>query len=238
MGEVNIDEFFCPNEACPDYGKKGKGNIVLKEHYGKQNTALLRCKTCKKTFSENRDTPFFGLHTPKETVRSMAMLVEKGSIRGTARAMGADKDSVALWLKRAGEHCEEVTEYLLRDLNLRRDKSTALPIFSSDDWVLSVLKLGGNSINTSYIEWNNFTARNGVSRLIRKTIDFSKRLNPLVMHLCLFFAWFNLVKPHDALKIGIADGRRRWKQRTPAIAADLTDHVWTLEELFRFKPPP
>ncbi len=46
------------------------------------------------------------------------MLVEKGSIKGTARAMGADKDSVALWLKRAGEHCEEVTEYLLRDLNL------------------------------------------------------------------------------------------------------------------------
>lgn len=47
------------------------------------------------------------------------------------------------------------------------------------------------------------------------------------MHLCLFFAWFNLVKPHDALKIEIADGRRRWKQRTPAIAANLTDHIWT-----------
>jgi 2-phospho-L-lactate transferase len=45
-------------------------------------------------------------------------VIDKGSIRGTARAMGADKDSVALWLKRAGEHCEEVTEYLLRDLNL------------------------------------------------------------------------------------------------------------------------
>jgi transposase-like protein len=68
MGEENIDEFFCPNEACPDYGKKGKGNIRLKEHYGKPDTALLRCKTCKKTFSENRGTPFFGLHTPKETV--------------------------------------------------------------------------------------------------------------------------------------------------------------------------
>jgi len=27
MGEVNLDEFFCPNEACPDYGKKEKGNI-------------------------------------------------------------------------------------------------------------------------------------------------------------------------------------------------------------------
>jgi len=100
------EKFFCPNEACPDYGKKGKGNIRLKEYYGKQNTAPLRCKTCKKTFSENRGTPFFGLHTPKETIlRSMAMLVEKGSIRGTARAMGVDKDSVVLWLKRAGEHC-------------------------------------------------------------------------------------------------------------------------------------
>jgi hypothetical protein len=110
-------------------------------------------------------------------------------------------------------------------------------VFGDKEEVLSVLKLAGNSINISYIERNNLTARNGVSRLIRKTIDFCKRLNPLIMHLCLF-AWFNLVKPHDALKIEIADGRRRWKQGTPAIAANLTDHIWTLEELFRFKPPP
>ena len=32
--------------------------------------------------------------------------------------MGVDKDTVASWLKRAGEHCEEVTDYLLRDLKL------------------------------------------------------------------------------------------------------------------------
>jgi hypothetical protein len=132
---------------------------MLKERYGKQNTALLRCKTCKKTFSENRGTPFFGLHTPKETVlRAMAMLVEKGSIRGTARAMGANKDSVALWLKRAGEHCEEVTDYLLRDLNLTQ-------VQIDEIWTF--------------------------------------------------------------IKIEIADERWRWKQRTPAMAANLTDHVWT-----------
>ena len=35
-------EFFCPNGMCPDYGKRGKGNIVLKERYGKRNTALLK----------------------------------------------------------------------------------------------------------------------------------------------------------------------------------------------------
>lgn len=111
-------------------------------------------------------------------------------------------------------------------------------VFGDEEEVLCVLKLDGNGINTSYIERNNLTVRNGVSRLIRKTIDFSKCLNPLIMHLCLFFAWFNLAKPHDALKIEIVDSKRRWKQRTPAMAANLTDHIWTLDELFRFKPPP
>jgi hypothetical protein len=200
-----------------------------------------------------------------------------------------------------GRALEDAVE-LLTDMENRRDKSTELPIFTSDEWdayknalvevygveeqpeykgrgrppnpkkvpppdlryaqvvkyregdevaevkkrvvfgdeeeVLSLLKSDGNGINTSYIERNNLTVRNSVSRLIRKTINFSKRLNPLIMHLCLFFAWFNFVKPHDALKIEIADGGRRWKQRTPAMAANLTDHIWTLEELLRFKPPP
>ncbi len=51
-------------------------------------------------------------------------------------------------------------------------------VFGNEEEVLSALKLAGNSINTSYIERNNLTVRNGVSRVIRKTIDFSKRLNP------------------------------------------------------------
>ena len=42
MEDTSVDDFFCPNEACPDYRKKGEGNIRLKERYGKQNTALLR----------------------------------------------------------------------------------------------------------------------------------------------------------------------------------------------------
>lgn len=117
MEELN--KFFCLNENCSDYRKVGNGNIRLKERYGKNETALLVCKTCKKCFSETRGTPFFRLHTPKEKVlQALAMLVEKGSIRGTARAMGIDKDTVCAWLKKAGEHCEEVTEYLFQDLKL------------------------------------------------------------------------------------------------------------------------
>ncbi len=111
-------------------------------------------------------------------------------------------------------------------------------MFGNEEKVLNKLRLNGNKINTSYIERNNLTVRNGVSRLIRDTINFSKEFKMLIAHVCFFFAWFNLVKPHDALKLEIDGGRRRWKQRTPTMAANITDHIWTLDELFMFKPPP
>lgn len=117
--ELNLEAFFCPNQDCKDYGKKGGGNIVLDRVYGRQDTALLRCRTCSKTFSESRETPFFRLQTPRETVlKALAMLVERGSIRGTGRAMGVTKDTVSRWLDRAAEHAEEVSQYLMKDLEL------------------------------------------------------------------------------------------------------------------------
>ena len=42
-------------------------------------------------------------------------------------------------------------------------------VFRNEEEVLNELKSAGNSIITSYIERNNLTVRNGVSRLIRKT---------------------------------------------------------------------
>lgn len=117
--QLPLEVFFCPNQDCKDYGKKGGENIALDRFYGKKNTALLKCKTCGTTFSENRGTPFFGLHTPKDTVlQCLAMLVERGSIRGTARAMGVSKDTVSRWLNRAAGHVEEVSRHLMKDLNL------------------------------------------------------------------------------------------------------------------------
>lgn len=117
--EIELSEFWCWNKDCPDYGKKGNGNIVLKERYGKNKRALLKCKTCKCCFSETRGTIFFGLDTPQEEVlRTLAMVPEKGGIRGTARATGHDKSTILKWLNIAGSHCKEVTEYFLHDFEL------------------------------------------------------------------------------------------------------------------------
>jgi hypothetical protein len=59
---MEISQCFCPNKECEDYAKKGQGNIVCYDIYGKHKTKLLRCRTCKTRFSERRNTVFFGLH--------------------------------------------------------------------------------------------------------------------------------------------------------------------------------
>ena len=43
--EIDLSQFWCWNEECPDYGKQDHGNIVIKQRYGKDNRALLKCRT-------------------------------------------------------------------------------------------------------------------------------------------------------------------------------------------------
>jgi len=118
---VDTSQLFCPNEKCPDYRVRGKGNTVRNGRSGKQHTQLLKCNTCGKSLSENRNTPFFNLHTPKEkVVNTLQTLAERGSLRGTARVTGHKKDTIASGQKRAGEHAEALREYLLHDLDLDR----------------------------------------------------------------------------------------------------------------------
>ena len=60
-------------------------------------------------------------------------------------------------------------------------------VFGNEEEVLNALESAGNSVSTSYIERNNLNIGNGVSRLIRKTINFSKRLtdDAFVPFLCV-----------------------------------------------------
>ena len=43
---LELSKFWCWQKDCSDYGKTGVGNIVLNERYGKDNRALLKCRTC------------------------------------------------------------------------------------------------------------------------------------------------------------------------------------------------
>src|SRR5207245_11165084 len=81
-------QYACPNARCKDRGVKGKGNVRLERRYGKNSVALLRCRTCKGTFSENRGTPFFGLRIRYDKLyQILTMLVEGAGLTGTSRAV-------------------------------------------------------------------------------------------------------------------------------------------------------
>lgn len=91
-------------------------------------------------------------------------------------------------------------------------------------------------INTAYVERNNLTLREENGRLSRKTLAFSKNRRALQDQVDFWRAYANLVRVHRALRspAGQASGPRRWIARTPAMAARVTDHVWSLDELLTF----
>ncbi len=113
MLEVVPAGSFCWNEACPQFGKVGEGNI---RRYGKsrQGVQRLQCKACKKVFAATRGTPFYGVHDPEKMLSALAMLCERPSLRGVQRALGVKPDTLSEWLGKAAAHVS-VMERLLQE---------------------------------------------------------------------------------------------------------------------------
>ncbi len=92
-------------------------------------------------------------------------------------------------------------------------------------------------INTAYIERDNLTLRQELRRLTRKTLGFSKNRRELQHALDFNDAHDNFVKPHGALRLKLAsDGNRHCIPRTLAMAAGISDHIWSLKKLLCYKP--
>lgn len=87
-------------------------------------------------------------------------------------------------------------------------------------------------ISTAYIERSHLTARTFSSRITRKTLAFSKSIEMYRASAIWEDAYYNLVRPHKSLREETtSDPSRRWLPHTPAKAANLTDHIWTVKEL-------
>lgn len=74
-------------------------------------------------------------------------------------------------------------------------------------------------ISTAYVERNNLTMRMSMRRFTRLTNAFSKKVQNLERALALHFMYYNFCRKHQTIRT------------TPAIAAGLTDRVWTLHDL-------
>lgn len=138
-------------------------------------------------------------------------------------------------VKRAGADWRYLQMVKQRDERHRVVGSELRAIYGDEAALVDLL--GGS---TAYVERTHLTMRHMSGRLVRKGLGFSKAL---VMHRSAA-AWedavYNLTRPLKTLREeeAPAAGRfeRRWRARTPAMAAGLTGHVWSVAELLRTLP--
>ena len=93
--------------------------------------------------------------------------------------------------------------------------------------------------STAYIERSQLTSRLFNSRQARKTLAFSKNIEAYRSAAAWEDAYYNLIKPHKSLRLPVQDALpQKWSPRTPSMAANLTDHIWTVKELLKTIPLP
>ena len=110
----DLTTFCCQNEDCPDYGRRGHGNLTACARYGSSQTRLLYCKSCKARFSERKATPLFDARLPNQKVVAILEHLADGcGVRQTARLVGVDKDTVARYAGRAGGHAQQLHDELV-----------------------------------------------------------------------------------------------------------------------------
>jgi hypothetical protein len=76
-------------------------------------------------------------------------------------------------------------------------------------------------ISTSHVERMNLTIRMGMRRFTRLANGFSKKVENLAHAVTIQFMFYNFARPHSSLG----------KNTTPAMAAGISDHVWTTYEI-------
>ena len=143
---TDIENAFCPNKDCKDYGLQNHDNIAIRGKYGKdRDKDLLYCRTCGKRFASTRATAFFGLHLSDEKIAQIIHHAAEGvGVRATARLLDINKDTVNRVILRAGEHCEIVLSNLLRSLKLNEAQLDELWTFVKKRNLLTKKKLVEN----------------------------------------------------------------------------------------------
>lgn len=122
-------------------------------------------------------------------------------------------------------------------------------VYGNEQQVVAALQdsPASTTINTAGVERNNLTIRQHSRRMGRKVNAFSKERDHLEHQLTLAFTYYHFVRPHQGLRQRLPEPQptkgprasyKKWQPVTPAMAAGLTDHVWSMDELLSFRVPP
>jgi hypothetical protein len=134
----------------------------------------------------------------------------------------------------------------------RREKGRVVEVgskvvFGDPDTIAARLATSpvSNTVNISFVERDNLTQRQSNRRLTRRTNGFSKEITWFEKQLWVSLAYYHLVLPHHSLRQRLPTPEptrgigspRRWRPVTPAMAAGVTNHVWTTTELLSYRVP-
>jgi hypothetical protein len=146
-------------------------------------------------------------------------LVEGNSIRSTERMFDVHRDTIMRLLVEVGNGCASIGPGRYSPPRVTHQEIARIQGRPDPD-----------HISTSIVERQNLTMRMSMRRFTRLTNGFSKKVENLRAAVGLHFAHYNFVRVHKSLRI------------TPAMAADISDHLWTVEELVEridaMAPPP
>lgn len=108
---MNPQTQFCHNPDCRARGQVGQGNIRIHS----QAEPRYRCMTCGQTFAATKATPFHRLRTAADVVTLVLTLLSHGCpTQAIVAAFGLDERTVAMWLVRTGQHCQQVHQHLVQ----------------------------------------------------------------------------------------------------------------------------
>jgi IS1 family transposase len=119
-------------------------------------------------------------------------------------------------------------------------------VFGTQLAIEQVLAACGWTINTAFVERLNLDIRQRVAAIGRRVNTLCQGEAGLRDQLVLFQVYHNFVLPHASLRQPLlvpevtngSGSARVWRPCTPAMAAGLSDHVWSLKEVLLYRVPP
>jgi hypothetical protein len=119
-------------------------------------------------------------------------------------------------------------------------------VFGTHEIIAAILAKRRWKINTSFIERLNLGFRQHVAAMGRRVTTLCKHEAGLRQQLTLFQVSHNLVLSHASLCVPLPElepvpgtgAIKRWPPRTPALAAGLTNRVWSVREVLLYRVPP
>jgi IS1 family transposase len=119
-------------------------------------------------------------------------------------------------------------------------------VFGTLEAVQQVLAACGWQINTAFIERVNLSIRQHVAAVGRRVTTLCKGEDGMQQQLILYHVYYNFCLPHASLRQPLlvpeptngSGSAKLWRPCTPAMAAGLTEHVWTLREVLLYRVPP